>query len=195
MITILGNLVLKKNAFMKTIYILLLLLGSMQIVSAQNYLNIKNSKTGKVKVIENDKTIFFKITGDSSFNKGIIQQIKDSSVVIYLPDEDENSLVEYRISEFSAIRKLGKFHSITRIVSIPLLMVGGIGLIAGIPSTLSSKKTSVGLGGDTIQETNNQGPILMAVGGGALALGLLPYLIKPKTYDFKKDCILEIRKD
>jgi hypothetical protein len=194
MITILGNLVLKKKAFMKTIYILLLLLGSIRIVSAQNYLNIKNSKTGKVKVIENDKTIFFKITGDSSFNKGIIQQIKDSSIVIYLPDEDENSLVEYRTSEFSAIRKLSKFHSITRIASIPLLMAGGIGLIAGIPSTLSSKKTSIGVGGDTIQETNNQGPILMAVGAGALGLGLLPYLIKPRTYDFKKDCILEIRK-
>src|SRR4051812_22596937 len=101
---------------MKTIYIILLLFVSLfNPVSGQNYLKIKNTTTGDTRVIENDKTIFFKINGDSSYNKGVIQQIKDSSIVLFLPNEDENSLVEYKIAEFASIRKPGKFHAIMRI--------------------------------------------------------------------------------
>jgi hypothetical protein len=187
----LANLVLKKN-IMKNILILLLIICSIQIASGQNYLNIKNSRTGEIRMIDNEKTIYYKITGDSSYTKGVIQQIKDSSVVIFLPNEDENALMEYKISDFSSIRKPGKFHSIARIISAPFFVVGGITLMAGAIGTISPR--SSGLGGDTIEEDRSQGPVLMAVGAGALGLGMLPFLIKAKTYDFKKDCILEIKR-
>ncbi|MFL5729263.1 MAG: hypothetical protein ACJ75J_07225 [Cytophagaceae bacterium] len=171
--------------------ILFLLIST--IASGQNYLNIRNKNTDEVKMIQTKKTFFFKLNGDSSFTKGVIQQIKDSSVVIYLPNEDENALVEYQISDFSAIRKPSKFHSISRIVSAPLLVVGGVALMAGTIETISPK--SSGIGGDTVSTKSNEGPILLGIGAGAMGLGLLPYLIKAKTYDFKKDCILEIKND
>jgi hypothetical protein len=179
---------------MKTICIILVLfLTSSDIVSGQNYLHIKNSTTGVERVIGNNKTIFFKINGDSSFNKGVIQQIKDTTIVLYLPNEDENALREYTVAEFAAIRKPGKFHSLVRIVSAPLFVAGGVGLMAGIIGTISPR--SSGLGSDTNQEKSHEGPIFMAIGVGALGLGLLPYVIKAKTYDFRKDCILEIKND
>jgi hypothetical protein len=190
----LGNLVLKKKHSMKTIsYILLLLLGPLNIVLGQNYLNIKNTKTGAERVIENDKTIYFKLNGDSAYNKGVIQQIKDSSVVLYLPNEEENSLVEYKPAEFASIKKPGKFHSVMRIVSAPIFVVGGIMVMAGTIGTISPR--SSGVGNDTNSEKNHEGPVLLGIGAGIFGLGLLPYLIKAKTYDFKKDCILEIKND
>ncbi|HXA02379.1 MAG TPA: hypothetical protein VNW99_10350 [Cytophagaceae bacterium] len=173
--------------------ILLLLLGSLNLVSGQNYLNIKNTKTGESRVIENDKTIFFKINGDSAYSKGVIQQIKDSSIVLYLPNEDENPLVEYKIAEFASIRKPGKFHSIIRVVSAPVFVVGGIMVMAGTIGTISPRGS--GVGGDTNSEKSHEGPVLLAAGAGILGLGLVPYLIKAKTYDFRKDCILEIKND
>jgi hypothetical protein len=179
---------------MRTTYIILsLLFSSLNFVSGQNYLNIKNTNTGVVKVIENNKIIFFKKNGDSTYSKGVIQQIKDSSVVLYLPNEDETSLVEYKIAEFAAIRKPGKFHTIIRIVSAPLFVAGGVMLMAGTIGTISPRGS--GVGGDTNSEKSHEGPILLAIGAGALGLGILPYLIKAKTYDFRKDCILEIKND
>jgi hypothetical protein len=174
---------------MKTIYlILLLILCSLNLVSGQNYLNIKNTKTGVSRTIENDKTIFFKINGDSAYNKGIIQQIKDSSVVLYLPNEEESSLVEYKISEFAAIRRLGKFHSIMRIVNAPLFIAGGIELMAGIMGTISPREID-----PVTHEKSHDGPTLMVLGACALGVGILPYLIKAKTYEFRKDFVLEIK--
>jgi hypothetical protein len=50
---------------MKTICILLILfLGSLTLASGQNYLDIKNIRTGARTAIANDKTIYFKIIGD-----------------------------------------------------------------------------------------------------------------------------------
>ncbi|HXA02889.1 MAG TPA: hypothetical protein VNW99_12920 [Cytophagaceae bacterium] len=174
---------------MKKIYfIFLLILCSLNFVFGQNYLNIKNTKTGVSKIIENDKTIFFKINGDSAYNKGVIQQIKDSSIVLYLPDEDESSLMEYKISEFAAIRKVGRFHSIIRIISAPLFIAGGIELMAGTLGTISPREID-----PVTHQKSHQGPVLMVLGTCALGLGILPYLIKARTYEFRKDFVLEVK--
>jgi hypothetical protein len=179
---------------MRTVYfVLLLLLSSLNIVSGQNYLNIKNTKTGATRVIENNKIIFFRLNGDSTYNKAVIQQIKDSSIVLYLPNEDENSLVEYKIGEIAAIRKPGKFHAAVRVLCAPVFVAGGIMVMAGTIGTISPRGS--GVGGDTNQEKSHEGPILLGIGVGTVGLGILPFLIKAKTYDFRKDCILEIKND
>ena len=55
--TMLGKLVLMKKRSMKIIsFIFCLFLASLNLASGQNYLNLKNTKTGEERVIENNKT-------------------------------------------------------------------------------------------------------------------------------------------
>jgi hypothetical protein len=156
------------------------LLVCAQISFAQRVLNIKSTSTSKVRVLKNESKIQFTLKGDSSLIKGVIQLISDSSIVMLLP-EDENTMVkEYKLSEFALIKKPTALHSIARIAGAPLLIIGGISFIAGTMSTISPRDGESG------------GPVTMGVGAGALVLGILPYLIKPKTYDLTKDCELVV---
>jgi hypothetical protein len=160
---------------LRLVIIFSLLITGIQVIKAQNVLTIKNRNTSKVRVVKNESKIQFLIKGDSSFTKGVIQLISDSSLVLLLP-EDENTMVrEYKFNEIAMIRKPTTFHSITRVVGAPLLIVGGIAFIAGTMSTISPR------------DGENGGPATMGVGAGALVLGILPYIVKPKTYDLTKD--------
>jgi hypothetical protein len=160
--------------------ILIFLIACFQFANAQNVLKIKSRNSfHQPRTIKNESKIQFKTTSDSAFVKGVIQQITDSSLVIFLP-EDENTMVrEYKFRDITMLRKPTTLHSIARIVGAPLVIVGGIVFIGGTMSTISPR------------DGESNGPVSMGIGGGALILGILPYIIKSKTYDLNKEYTLE----
>jgi hypothetical protein len=162
---------------MKTIrlFIIFSLLICAQFSIAQRVLNIKSRNTSKVRTLKNESKIQFQILGDSSFTKGVIQLISDSTLVILLPENENTMVKEYKFSEITSISKPSTLHSIARIAGAPLMVIGGISFIAGTMSTISPR------------DGENGGPVTMGIGVGTLVLGILPYLIKPKIYDLTKD--------
>lgn len=148
--------------------------------TAQNVLQIKNSKTGKIIKIKNNNKITLLSSSDSTFTTGKIKQIKDNSIVLYFPD-DEDLLREYDISLIKQIRKATCLHKAGKIAGMVLMPVGGFMFISGIFFALDNS-------GDV-----SAGPWL--AGGAALfGLGLIPHLIKPKTYDMSEGYQLQVVK-
>ncbi len=150
-------------------------------VSAQNVLLIKNSKTGKTSKIKNNNTITLLSSADSVFVTGKIKQIKDHSIVLYFPD-DEDLLREYDIASIKQIKKRTCLHNVARIAGMGLMPVGGFIFISGVFFALNNNGTHWGYW----------------LGGGAalFGLGIIPHtLIKTKTYDMNKGYQLQVVKE
>jgi hypothetical protein len=148
-----------------------------QLSNAQTVLKIKSRNTSEIRIIKNESKIQIKVSGDSTFTKGEIQLITDSSLVILMPEDENTNLKEFKFKDIAGIIKPTKLHAITKILGAPFMIVGGIMFIGGTMSTISPRDGS-------------NGPATMGIGAGALVLGILPYLIKPKTYDLTKDYTL-----
>src|ERR1700749_4523817 len=139
-------------------------------VNAQNVLQIKNSKNGKTIKIKNNNKITLLSSSDSVFVTGKIKQIKDNSIVLYFPDE-EDLLREYDITSIQQIKKRTCFHNVARIAGMGLMPVGGFIFITGFFFALDGT-------------TSNASPATWMLEGAAIFwLGLTPHLIHPKTYD------------
>lgn len=154
---------------MKKLHLFLTLLLSLATLSAfgQKQLELTNTVSGKVKVFTIGKTIRFKGLEDTDFEKGKIQNITATSIVFYLPEEDEGSTIrEVPLSELNSIQKATTIHNISRAVGA-FLMVGGA-------YTMASSSALADNGGST--------GAYLGLGAGMVAVGVIPYLIKPKTY-------------
>ena len=152
---------------LKLIFALFLSFASLS-VFGQKQLELKDTTSGKLKVFKIGQTIRYKGLEDTDFEKVKIQNITATTIVFYLPDEDEGSPVrEVPLSEIKSIQKATTIHNVTRLIG-GLLMVGGAYTIA------SSGALADNSGGST-------GGYL-GLGAGMLVVGVIPYLIKPKVY-------------
>jgi hypothetical protein len=154
---------------MKKISILFILLftGASIASYGQKTLELTDKQTGKIKTFAIGKKIRYKSVEDSDYEKGKIQNITDSTLVFFLPDEDENpSLVELRLDEIQSFQKSTTLHNISRIL-------GGLFMVAGA-STMANANGYAG-------EDGSSGAYI-GLGAGMVAVGVIPFLIKPKTY-------------
>jgi hypothetical protein len=137
-------------------------------VFGQKQLELKDTLTGKVKVFKIGDTFHYKSVSDSDYEKIKIQNITESGIVFYLPDEDEvKPIKEVFLSDIEFIQKATTLHNITRII-------GGAFIFAGVYSIASSSALADNSGGSTGG--------YIGLGAGILAVGVIPYLIKPKVY-------------
>lgn len=135
---------------------------------AQKQLELKDTTSGKVKVFKIGQTIRYKGLEDTDFEKVKIQNITATTIVFYLPDEDETSPIrEIPLSEIKSIQKATTIHNVTRVIG-GFLMVGGAYTMAS--SSALADNGSGSTGG------------YLGLGAGMVAVGVIPYLIKPKVY-------------
>jgi hypothetical protein len=155
---------------MKTIYIKLsfccLFLLCLTFVAQAQELQIKNTKNGKVRKLKANQTFSFKLSEDDDYKKGKIQSFTDSSIVIFTPEEDDIQLREVKLSEIYAIKKMSCLHKVGYAAGA-VLIVGGVGTILEAPS----------IAGDDGSDWLVRGAGLVVT-----AVGLVPYLIKPKEF-------------
>lgn len=129
-------------------------------------LQVKNTKNGKVRKLKANQTFSFKLSEDDDYKKGKIQSFTDSSIVIFTPEEDDIQLREVKLQEIYAIKKMSCLHKVGYAAGA-VLMVGGVGTILEAPS----------IAGDDGSDW-----LVRGVGLVVGAVGLVPYLIKPKEF-------------
>lgn len=129
-------------------------------------LQVKNTKNGKVRTLKANKSFSFKLSEDDEYKKGKIQSFTDSSLVIFTPEEDDIQLREVNLKEIYAIRKMSCLHKVGYAAGA-VLIVGGVGTILEAPS----------IAGDDGSDWLVRGAGLVVT-----AVGLIPYLIKPKEF-------------
>lgn len=157
---------------------------------SQNVLELKNSSTGKVRHLKAGAKLYFKSTNDSDFVKGKIVQIKDTSVVIYCPDYNEDlPLTDLRLDELQSIKKPTTLHAISRSIGSVLLPVGGYLFINGI---LTLSRDNDFQGRATYDEDLTKSLTIM--GGAFVVGGTIPFLIKPKVYNLKGEYTIAVKK-
>lgn len=157
---------------------------------SQNVIELKNERTGKTRILKAGTKFLFKTAQDSFYVRGKIVQIKDTSLVIYCQDyNDELPLTDLRPDEITAIKKPTTLHSITRSISTLLLPVGGYFLINGV-LVLSRDNEYQG------QKTYDEGATkaLTVTGGAFVVAGAIPFLIKQKQYNLRKDWKMSVKK-
>jgi len=148
-------------------------------VFGQKQLELKDTLTGKVKVFKIGDTFRYKAVGDSDYEKVKIQNINASGIVFYLPDEDEvKPIKEVFVSDIESIQNATPLHNITR-------AIGGVFIIAGAYTMASSSALADNSGGST--------GAYLGIGAGILAVGVIPYLIKPKVYVLGKSHTATLR--
>lgn len=152
-------------------------------IHSQNVLELKNEKTGQIKTLRSGAKLHFKTKYDSTYIKGKIVQIKDSVIVFYIPEYEESlPLMDVHIKDLKEIKKPTHFHAITRAAGAVLLPVGSFLLINGL-LTLSRNDP----------DYKSQSVTSSLVGFGIAAVGITPFLIKPKHYDFSKDWKIKVK--
>ncbi|MBC7487212.1 MAG: hypothetical protein H7282_10725 [Cytophagaceae bacterium] len=155
---------------MKTIYTkfsfccFMLLFTSIALQAQQ--LQVKNTKNGKVRTLKANQSFSFKLSEDDDYKKGKIQSFTDSSLVIFTPEEEDIQLREVKLREIYAIRKMSCLHKVGYAAGA-VLIVGGVGTILEAPS----------IAGDDGSDWLVRGAGLVIT-----AVGLVPYLIKPKEF-------------
>jgi predicted phage tail protein len=161
-----------------TIFVLLLSIASLSSF-AQKQLELKDTTSGKVKVFKIGQQIRYKGLEDTDYEKVKIQNITATTVVFYLPDEDEGSPIrEVPLSEIKSIQKATTIHNVSRVI-------GGFLMVGGAYTMASSGALADNSGGSS-------GGYL-GLGAGMLVAGVIPYLIKPKVYELGKTHTATIR--
>jgi hypothetical protein len=146
-------------------------------------LELKNEKTGQIKVLKTGSKLHFKTIHDSTYIKAKIVQIKDSVVVFYIPEYEESlPLMDVHIKDIKEITKPTHFHAFTRGAGAVLLPVGSFLLINGLLILTRNDP-----------DYKSQSVTSTLVGLGVTAAGITPFIIKPKHYDFSKDWKIRVK--
>lgn len=165
---------------MKKLTALFTLLLSFAVLNtfAQKQIVLTKISTGKAKTFAIGKTIHIKRIQDTDFEKVKIQSITDKNIVFYLPNADEESpLREVALADIESIKKSTTIHSIGKAVGA-LFMLGGAYTMA----------SSSALAGD-----DGSSGTYIGLGAGMVAVGVLPYLFKPRVYILGKTHTAEIK--
>lgn len=170
---------------MRILLFLFLIIGFSAPTFSQNVLVLKNSKTGKTRILKPKAHLHFKTIHDSSFVKARILQIKDSSIVLYIPEfDDAMPMMDILYTELKEIQKPTGFHAFSRGIAAGLLPIGSFLFLDG---ALTWPR-------DSDPYYKNQSKKLTFIGLGIAALGTLPYLIKPKYYNLKGEWEISVVK-
>lgn len=160
-----------------TIFTLLFTLLSLN-VFGQKQLVLTNTSNGKVKTFAIGKTIHIKGLEDTDFEKVKIQNITDKTIVFFLPNADEEKPIrELTLAEIESIKKSTTIHNIGKAVGA-FFMLGGA-------YTMASSSALAG-------EDGSSGAYI-GLGAGLVAVGVLPYLFKPRLYVLGKTHTAEIK--
>lgn len=156
---------------MKFLYtsVLFILILVVQPVVGQNALILKKNKNGSIKHFRIGSKIYYKTSSDSTYIKAKIQEIKDSSIVFYLPEECEIPFREEKYSDITGIRKITALHSATFIAGSAILMAGAYIIFEA--NNIADETTI------------DESPMYYrAAGLVGIGLGLMPFAVKPKEY-------------
>ncbi len=129
-------------------------------------LSIKNTTNGKIRVLQQGQKIALKFSIGDDYAKGKIQSFTDSTMVLAMLDEEELMLREVKIKEIYSIKKTSSMHKVAQVAGA-IVMVGGAVAIFEAP----------GIAGE-----NGSDWLIRGAGIAAVAVGLIPYLIKPTEY-------------
>jgi len=152
-------------------------------IHSQNVLELKNEKTGQIKTLRSGAKVQFKTKHDSTYIKGKIVQIKDSVIVFYIPEFEESlPLMDVYVKDIKEIKKPTHFHAFARGAGAVLLPVGSVLLINGL---LTLSRNDPGYKSQSVTSS--------LIGFGVAAVGVTPFLIKPKHYDFSKDWKIRVK--
>jgi hypothetical protein len=157
---------------------------------SQNVLELKNTQSGKTRILKQGANIQFKTVNDSVFLKGKISQIKDGNIVIYCPDlSEELPLLDLPISDIQEIKKAKAFHAFSKTIG-KVLVPAGTFLFANGIITLAKDSEFQGQKQYDVEKTTAD----TVAGGAMIVAGVIPYLFKQKIYDLKKDWTLTVKK-
>ena len=144
----------------------LVLFFFLSFIAQAQELQVKNTKNGKVRALKANKSFSFKLSDDDDYKKGKIQSFTDSSIVIFTPEEDDIQLREVKLKEIYAIKKMSCLHKVGYAAGA-VLIVGGVGTM---------------LEAGSIAGDDGNDWLIRGVGLVVTAVGLVPYLIKPKEF-------------
>ncbi|MBX9851889.1 MAG: hypothetical protein K2X86_09035 [Cytophagaceae bacterium] len=159
------------------------------LANSQNVLELKDAATGKTKILKQGAKLFFKTKNDTNYIKGKIAQIKDTSIVIYCTEyEDEMALMDIRLSDMKAIKKATAFHGTYRTAGKVFMPVGSVLFLRGILGLLrdDSYKGQSYYNDDLLKAYTYSGLAITAI-------GVVPYLIKQKEYYFNGGWSLSVK--
>jgi hypothetical protein len=138
---------------------------------AQNLL-LKNTKTGKVKEYKVNSRIQYRTWNDIDFMKGRISSISEFELMI------EGEVV--KIEDIGEIRKSSPILFFFRLVGIPVMLAG-----TTLAGTGAANAYANGL---------PNGLDYVGMGAGIFLAGLIPHLIKRKTYSLGNEWVFEVKK-
>lgn len=157
-----------KTVFLSYFIVLLTWLGY-NTCSAQS-LYLTDTINHKTREIKAGKTLHLKTADMENFEKAKIQSFNGQSIVVILPNEDDGTVMEIPLTSIIEISKITCLHKTSQAIGAACMVVGAYILF-----------NSGGLAGDD----GSSGPYI-AGGAVLLAAGVVPYLIKPKTYQIGK---------
>lgn len=153
--------------------IIALCLGSLYL-SAQDQLIIKDTQKSRIRVFKPGNNFLFIASGDSIFHRGKIEKIESASVTLLLLDEEEPESVSIPLGDLKVIRKASKAQYASYALGA-LFMINGAYFILEGPNIGASHWTGRGLG------------------VVSFALGLIPFMRTPKTYEIGERYIIETK--
>jgi hypothetical protein len=158
--------ILKQTPFYTALFAALIFFVVLIDGAQAQHLNIKNTENGKVRTLKTGQKIFLKFSGGEEFSKAKIQSLSDSSLTLVMLDEEEIMLREVKLKEIYSIKKTSCMHKTAQIAGA-IAMVGGAGAIFEAPA---------------IAGEDGSDWLVRGTGIAVLAVGLIPYLIKPTEY-------------
>jgi len=158
----------------KSLAIIIALCSGSLYLSAQDQLIIKDTQKSRIRVFKPGNNFLFIASGDSVFHRGKIEKIESSSVTLLLVDEEEPETVSIPLRDLQVIRKASKAQYVSYALGA-LFMINGAYFILEGPNVGASHWTGRGLG------------------VVSFALGLMPFMRTPKTYDIGERYIIETK--
>ena len=122
--------------------------------AGQEGLVIKNNRNGKAWMYEKNARLTYILFGDLEYKTAILNDILDSSVVF-----GKDTVAIKRIA---GIRKKNTLHHITRVVGMPLMLIGSLFMGQGAAGIYSNTDKSGSLA-------------FFLLGAGVFSLGYIPY--------------------
>lgn len=147
----------------KSIFFSFLLLLSSAFVFGQNKLVIQHKEKNKQRIFKTGNTFQFITKSDSLYNKGKILNISEQDITFLLPNNEPKDTLTVALDEFLVISKPSGLQYTSYIIGSMLMLSGAYTVLEG-PEIANNHWQSRGLG---------------VVG---FAVGLVPFLINPKTY-------------
>ena len=156
-------------------YVSLICILSLLAVSGwgQEGLLIKNIRNGKAWMYEKNSRITFICFNQQEYTTAILNNLLDSSVVF---GKDTIAL-----KSIAGIRKKNPLHNISRVIGMPLMLIGSLFMGQGAASMYSNPATKGGIQ-------------MLLIGAGIFSLGYIPYelSLEDLTVGFGGEWTLEI---